>query len=87
MNDSTSGETEHHAHFAGFKVRLPRSRLLRLGLGGGLIVGGLFGFLPILGFWMLPLGIIVLAADIPAARRLKHWIEYKWHSWRGTPGA
>jgi hypothetical protein len=87
MNDGTSGKTEHHAHFAGFKVRLPRSRLLRLGLGIGLIVGGLFGFLPILGFWMLPLGIIVLAVDIPAAQRLIHWFEHKWHVWRARRGA
>ncbi len=33
------------------------------------IVGGVFGFLPILGFWMLPLGIAFVALDIPPARR------------------
>jgi hypothetical protein len=38
-------------------------RWARLVVGVLLIVGGLLGFLPILGFWMVPLG------DIPAARR------------------
>jgi hypothetical protein len=44
-----------------------------MGLGAGLVVGGLLGFLPVLGFWMVPLGIAVLAVDIPAARRLWRW--------------
>jgi hypothetical protein len=78
-----SSDHEHHAHFAGFKVRLPRSRYLRIGLGVALIVGGIFGFLPVLGFWMIPLGIIVLATDIPAAHRLRLWVEHKWAVWRG----
>jgi hypothetical protein len=34
-----------------------------------LIVGGGFGFLPILGFWMLPLGLVLVALDIPPIRR------------------
>ncbi len=29
------------------------------------MVGGLLGFLPILGFWMLPLGPALLAIDLP----------------------
>ncbi|MFP6816956.1 MAG: hypothetical protein VB949_14990 [Pseudomonadales bacterium] len=33
------------------------------------MVGGVFGFLPILGFWMLPLGAAFVALDIPPARR------------------
>jgi len=37
---------------------------LRLVLGVILIVGGILGFLPVLGFWMLPLGIAVAALDI-----------------------
>lgn len=35
-----------------------------------LVIGGLFGILPVLGFWMLPLGLILLSADFPWARRL-----------------
>jgi hypothetical protein len=43
----------------------PRFRLVA---GLALIVGGIFGFLPVLGFWMLPLGLIVVALGIPPAR-------------------
>ncbi|WP_135501582.1 hypothetical protein [Roseovarius aestuariivivens] len=37
---------------------------LRLILGLLLILGGVFGFLPVLGFWMIPLGLAVAALDI-----------------------
>lgn len=37
---------------------------LRLVLGGLLIAGGILGFLPVLGFWMVPLGIGIAALDI-----------------------
>ncbi len=33
-------------------------------LGLVLIIGGVFGFLPILGFWMVPLGVLVVALDV-----------------------
>ena len=36
----------------------------RLPLGVVLILFGFLGFLPILGFWMIPLGIAVAAMDI-----------------------
>ena len=39
-------------------------RGLRLVLGLLLIGGGVLGFLPILGFWMIPLGIAVAALDV-----------------------
>lgn len=42
---------------------------LRLPLGVVLIVGGVLGFLPVLGFWMIPLGVVVAALDIPPLRR------------------
>jgi hypothetical protein len=35
-----------------------------------MILGGIFGFLPILGFWMLPVGLILLGEDIPAVKRM-----------------
>ncbi|MCC5971735.1 MAG: hypothetical protein JJU15_17480 [Pararhodobacter sp.] len=41
---------------------------MRLPLAVLLIVGGLLGFLPILGFWMFPLGLLVLAIDLPVLR-------------------
>jgi len=40
------------------------------------IAGGVFGFLPILGFWMLPLGLAFIALDVPRARhRIESWME------------
>jgi hypothetical protein len=54
----------------GRRVRLPRRRPARIALGSGLVVGGILGFLPVLGFWMVPLGVAVLAVDVPAAQRL-----------------
>ncbi|MYG12228.1 MAG: hypothetical protein F4171_05465 [Gammaproteobacteria bacterium] len=38
-------------------------------IGALLMVGGVFGFLPILGFWMFPLGLAFAALDFPPARR------------------
>ena len=57
--------------FRGFiaKVRARVPRGLRLVLGISLIIGGIFGFLPILGFWMIPLGIAVAALDVQLFRR------------------
>jgi len=41
---------------------------VRLPLAIALMVGGVLGFLPILGFWMLPLGLALLALDLPILR-------------------
>lgn len=64
-----------------FRKFLARARLrvrrnvppgLRLVLGLVLIVAGIFGFLPILGFWMIPLGFFIAALDIrPLWRKFK----------------
>lgn len=49
---------------------------LRSLLGVGFMVGGVFGFLPVLGFWMLPLGAAFIAMDVPPMRRrLDVWID------------
>ena len=50
-------------------VRRPSARLVRLPAALLLIVGGVFSFLPILGLWMLPLGLLLLAVDVPALER------------------
>ena len=45
-------------------------------IGIMLMVGGVFGFLPILGFWMLPLGVAFIALDIPMTRhKIEAWME------------
>ena len=48
---------------------LPGNRVVRIALGVILVLFGLVGFLPILGFWMVPLGLLVLSVDIPRVRR------------------
>ncbi len=50
------------------RARVPPG--LRLVLGLVLIGGGVLGFLPVLGFWMIPLGVAVAALDVrPLLRR------------------
>ncbi len=71
-------ERIHKVRFAGREIELPRSRLLRIGLGVALVLGGLLGFLPILGFWMLPLGVLVLSYDLPFARRWRRRFLVWW---------
>jgi hypothetical protein len=49
---------------------------LRSLLGLLLMAGGVFGFLPLLGFWMLPIGLAFVALDIPPLRRrLLAWLR------------
>lgn len=43
---------------------------IRIVAGVLLVIGGMFGFLPVLGFWMIPLGLMLLAVDFPWAKRL-----------------
>jgi hypothetical protein len=52
-------------------VIAPGRMWLRLPLAVVFILGGFLGFLPVLGFWMLPLGLILLAVDVP---RLRPWV-------------
>jgi len=59
-------------------VKTTRHRWLRTTLGALLVVGGLIGFLPVLGFWMIPLGLALLAVDWPLARRLHRSLLDAW---------
>ncbi|GAB6966008.1 hypothetical protein JCM25156A_00450 [Komagataeibacter kakiaceti JCM 25156] len=67
----------------------PGRAWLRGILGCALVVGGILGFLPILGLWMLPLGIILLAEDVPLLRRFSarmlEWIERRHPNWMAPP--
>jgi hypothetical protein len=49
-----------------------------------LTVGGIFSFLPILGIWMLPLGLLLIAQDVPALQKplvtALMWTEARWKS-------
>jgi len=64
----------------GRRIPMPQSVMMRRMLGGSLVVGGSLGFLPILGFWMLPLGFIVLSHDSHRVRRWRRRSEI--HIWR-----
>lgn len=74
----------HELVIGTWRMRLPQSRLLRLAIGGVLIFGGILGFLPVLGFWMIPLGLIVLSHDLAFVRRqrrrLSVWWARKWQA-------
>jgi hypothetical protein len=68
------------------RENLPRSRAARISIGVLLVIGGLVGFLPILGFWMVPMGLTVLAIDIPVVRRFTRKVtvgaKRLWHKLR-----
>src|SRR4051794_14628962 len=49
-------------------VRHPRARWIRIPAGVLLILGGIFSILPLLGMWMLPLGLLLIAYDVPVLR-------------------
>lgn len=44
-----------------------------------LVVLGLFGFLPVLGFWMIPLGLLILSYDIAFVRRQRRKVTVWWN--------
>jgi hypothetical protein len=63
-------------------LRKPSSKLVRIPLALLLMLGGVFSILPILGLWMLPLGMLLIAQDVPfmekpVAQSLG-WLERKW---------
>jgi hypothetical protein len=45
-----------------------RMRYLRIPLGVLLILGGFLAVLPVFGLWMIPLGLVILALDLPFLR-------------------
>ncbi len=61
------------------EFKLPKSQLARMSVGVLLVIGGILGFLPILGFWMIPLGLLVLSHDLPSVRRWRRNITLKWN--------
>jgi hypothetical protein len=68
-------------------LRQPSSRWLRLPAGIFFVLGGLLSILPVFGLWMLPVGLVLLAEDVPWLRRRRdrlidgvarhrpHWLE------------
>ncbi len=54
---------------------LPRWKPLRIVLGIAFLIGGVFSILPVLGLWMLPVGFLILSADLRLVRRLRRRME------------
>jgi hypothetical protein len=71
-------EGQASIRIAGRQINLPRSRALRIAIGVLLVLGGIVGFLPVLGFWMVPLGLVVLSIDIAYVRRLRRRATVWW---------
>jgi hypothetical protein len=67
---------------AGRRFPIPSSRRVRMGAGLALVGGGMLGFLPVLGFWMLPLGVVLLSVDISIIRRWRRRIDVRFGRWR-----
>jgi hypothetical protein len=66
-------------------LRQPSRRWLRIPAGLLLIIGSLLAFLPVLGIWMLPLGLALLAEDVAVLRSLRSrildWVERRHPGW------
>ncbi|MDN2564834.1 hypothetical protein N1F89_01235 [Aquibium sp. A9E412] len=70
----------------GRDVTMPRARWARVALGVLLVLFGLLGFLPVLGFWMMPLGLLVLSYEFALFRRLRRRLAIWWGR-RGNGGS
>ncbi|MDR7225055.1 hypothetical protein [Aminobacter aminovorans] len=62
----------------GREFAMPRSRGVRIGIGVALCFFGLLGFLPVLGFWMIPLGLLVLSHEFHVVRRARRRLIIWW---------
>jgi hypothetical protein len=79
------GPLSHLRRNSWFAIRFPLALLLTF--------GGLLWFLPVLGIWMLPAGLLLLAIDLPrlrgpisvvvirGRRTGKRWFR-RWRDWR-----
>ncbi|MGH6797145.1 MAG: hypothetical protein ACREDI_02005, partial [Roseiarcus sp.] len=71
-------------------LRKPASRWARIPAGVLLIIGGCLSILPFFGLWMLPLGLMLLADDIPPLRwargRVLDWLERRRPHWFAAAG-
>lgn len=71
----------HHAVRADRQVRRGRSPWARRGLAVGFIAGSFLWFLPVLGIWMLPVGLALLSDDSRALRRRRRWLHARLLAW------
>ena len=71
-------------------LRDPSARWVRVPLGVLFIIGSALWFLPVVGIELLPLGLLLIATDVPFLRkpvgRFLIWLEHRWlalkHWWK-----
>lgn len=67
----------------------PSRKWVRIPAGVLFCIGGILSFLPVLGLWMLPVGIFLLSEDVPLFRRLSirflDWVARKHPKWLAPP--
>ena len=96
-------KAELDRHFAWFEASSPRAgevrplaaqaifAVVRIPMAILLIAGGIFSILPVFGLWMLPLGLVLFAQDVPVLQKpmanLLGWIERKWIERQRAKGA
>ncbi|QEH95333.1 hypothetical protein [Gluconobacter thailandicus] len=72
-------------------LRKPERKWVRIPAGILFMLGGCMAFLPVLGVWMVPVGILLLSEDIPFFRRLMKkalsWIQRKHPDWMDLPSS
>ena len=68
-------------NLVGYRIGVPGHPLLRMALGALMVLFGIFGFLPVLGFWMIPVGLAILAIDFPPIRRFQRRLTVKLGNW------
>jgi hypothetical protein len=76
-----SASSVKSVNFLGKRIPVPSNVFLRVGLGLLAVFGGFLGFLPVLGFWMLPLGLLILSIDFPPIRRFRRIATVKIVGW------
>lgn len=67
-------------------LRSPASRKVRIPLGVLFIIAGFLWFLPVVGIEMLPIGLMLIAQDVPFLKkpvgRAMLWLERRWMRWK-----
>ena len=67
-------------------LRKPSRVPARIAVALLLVGGGLLSFLPVLGLWMLPLGLVIISQDLPFLQRpllrAFQWADRRWQGWR-----
>jgi hypothetical protein len=78
LEKRTAGRTRQVIHW----LRDPNSRWVRLPLGILFIIGSFFWFLPVVGIEWLPIGLLLIAEEVPFLRRpaarMMLWLERRW---------